>query len=486
MRLGTMNTLYVFYGEDITRDGPTGLDLSRCESKNIIVNDLVNSSFTDVRRRIRAEFERETIRKKMTVEAVVCKRVEGGYHWALRQLKGDNSWGSYMRFASTPGAAMYEQPMVYVQFVDASDEAGTSTAAGELQLSTAAMAIDTEVMDVPTQNTGPFSMAIVDLNEQVEGHSNELDSGDDDRESSDGDDDEDGGGGPSQVRAVAPTMARADIDALVVGHDDTFVRGVGATILQENQHFPSKEAVDMAIRRYAIAISRQHKVKKSDKHLLKVGCIESGCSGRVVARQPAGICKPWTITRMVPHTCELSGTLAKHRNVSAAYVAQIVAPMVKDKIGVSVKSLRDGAADVIGFPISYGKARRAKEAVLEGMYGTYTEAYNMVPRMLHQICEANPGTCVFRMERDHPSGTTGHFILDRIFWAFSQTIQAFHHCRPVISIDGTFLTGQYKGTLLVAVASDANNQLLPIAYAIVESESTLSWLWFLQCLKRVL
>jgi hypothetical protein len=88
------------------------------------------------------------------------------------------------------------------------------------------------------------------------------------------------------------------------------------------------------------------------------------------------------------------------------------------------------------------------------------------------------------MDRPHPNGTPNHFILDRIFWAFSQTIQAFHHCRPVISIDGTFLTGQYRGTLLVAVASDANNQLLPIAYALVESETKESWLWFLMCLKE--
>src|SRR3954465_10899852 len=74
-------------------------------------------------------------------------------------------------------------------------------------------------------------------------------------------------------------------------------------------------------------------------------------------------------------------------------------------------------------------------------------------------------------------------VFGRAFWAFEQCVRAFQHCRPVISIDGTFLTGQYKGTLLVAVASDTNNQLLPIAYALVESESTLSWLWFLQCLK---
>jgi hypothetical protein len=159
MWLGTMNNLYVFYGENITGDGPEGLDLSRCESKNVSVEGLANTSFMDVRRRIRAEFGPEMARKKIIVEAVVCKKVGEGYRWALRQVKGDNSWGSYMKFASTPGAAMYEQPMVYVQFVDASDEPGSSTAAGELQLSIAAMAINTEEMDVshvlvPSQNTG--------------------------------------------------------------------------------------------------------------------------------------------------------------------------------------------------------------------------------------------------------------------------------------------------------------------------------------------
>ena len=187
---------------------------------------------------------------------------------------------------------------------------------------------------------------------------------------------------------------------------------------------------------------------------------------------------------MVPRSCEPSGTLAEHRNISAAYVAQIVAPLVKDKIGCSVKSLQEGAADVIGFPVSYSKARRAKESVLEDMYGTYLQAYNGVPRMLHQIFVSNPGTSVVRMERPRPSGAHNHFFLDRIFWLFAQTKQAFQYCRPVISIDGTFLIGQYTGTLLIAVASDANNQIIPIAYALVKSENTLSWLWFLMCLKN--
>jgi hypothetical protein len=44
------------------------------------------------------------------------------------------------------------------------------------------------------------------------------------------------------------------------------------------------------------------------------------------------------------------------------------------------------------------------------------------------------------------------------------------HCHPVLSIDGTFLLGKYKGTLLVAISCDADNALVPLAFALVERE----------------
>lgn len=52
-------------------------------------------------------------------------------------------------------------------------------------------------------------------------------------------------------------------------------------------------------------------------------------------------------------------------------------------------------------------------------------------------------------------------------------------CRPVISIDGAHLKGSYKGKLLVAASKDANNNILPISYAIVDEETVHSWCWFL-------
>jgi hypothetical protein len=54
--------------------------------------------------------------------------------------------------------------------------------------------------------------------------------------------------------------------------------------------------------------------------------------------------------------------------------------------------------------------------------------------------------------------------------------------RPVIGLDGCFLKGPYKGILLAAVGRNANNNMYPIAIAVVESETKDSWTWFLECL----
>ena len=59
---------------------------------------------------------------------------------------------------------------------------------------------------------------------------------------------------------------------------------------------------------------------------------------------------------------------------------------------------------------------------------------------------------------------------------------SFVSCQPIIELDGCFLKGQYGGELLTVVGHDANNQMLPIAYAIVEVENKDTWSWFLDLL----
>ncbi len=60
---------------------------------------------------------------------------------------------------------------------------------------------------------------------------------------------------------------------------------------------------------------------------------------------------------------------------------------------------------------------------------------------------------------------------------------AFVHCRPVLCMDGIFLTGKYRGHILTTIGVDGNNQVLPLAFAFIESENTDSWYWFLKLVK---
>jgi hypothetical protein len=94
----------------------------------------------------------------------------------------------------------------------------------------------------------------------------------------------------------------------------------------------------------------------------------------------------------------------------------------------------------------------------------------------------NPGTVVqWRFE----DGTEHHQrrIFKYVFWSFGACINAFKECMPVISVDGTHLRGAYKGKLLVAVCKTANNNIMPLAYALADTESVDSWTWFLHNLK---
>ena len=72
------------------------------------------------------------------------------------------------------------------------------------------------------------------------------------------------------------------------------------------------------------------------------------------------------------------------------------------------------------------------------------------------------------------------------FWSFTPCIDGFKYCKPVISIDGTYLYGKYQGKLLITMATDANNKVFPLTFAVVDIESGSSWGWFLECLRETI
>ena len=106
--------------------------------------------------------------------------------------------------------------------------------------------------------------------------------------------------------------------------------------------------------------------------------------------------------------------------------------------------------------------------------------YQKLQKLLLAYKDSDPGTQVsFRSINGNILGT---IIFKYVFWAFAPSIAGFAHYRPVISIDRTHLYGKYKGKLLIAMATDANNEIFPLAFAVVDDETGASWGWFLSCL----
>ena len=73
------------------------------------------------------------------------------------------------------------------------------------------------------------------------------------------------------------------------------------------------------------------------------------------------------------------------------------------------------------------------------------------------------------------SNPTGHPIcaaFDHTFWSFAPFIEGFKYCRPVISIDATFLYEKHHEKLTIATTVDGNSQIFLLAFAIIDEEST--------------
>ncbi|XP_075507588.1 uncharacterized protein LOC142544424 [Primulina tabacum] len=160
------------------------------------------------------------------------------------------------------------------------------------------------------------------------------------------------------------------------------------------------------------------------------------------------------------HTCMSTQVGIDHHNIDVNMIANTLLGIVRCDPAYEIKMC----------------AKSLKRAV-ELVYGTWESSVTLLPKYMGALSKYNPGTVVewkHLRPYDHP-----HKVLNFVFWVFRPCIDGFRHCRNVISVDGTHMYTKYKHKLLIAVTLDANNQVLPLAFALVDEENYESWHWFL-------
>ena len=156
---------------------------------------------------------------------------------------------------------------------------------------------------------------------------------------------------------------------------------------------------------------------------------------------------------------------------------------IKAQFTLYVAAIQASVMEKWGYEISYKKALDGKHKALRHLFGYFCQSYTELPRFFLALEQANLGCVVIWKTFDSNMPNTK--IFQRVFLSFKPSIEGFEHCRLVLSIDGIHLYGKYKGTLMIVMGCDGNNQLFPLTFAIIECENIDSWEWLLACIRNI-
>ncbi|XP_060972583.1 uncharacterized protein LOC133038440 [Cannabis sativa] len=145
------------------------------------------------------------------------------------------------------------------------------------------------------------------------------------------------------------------------------------------------------------------------------------------------------------HTCNLNSRNSYHCTQAAPWVIGYIIKnkYTLDRTNYKEKDIQRDIFDEYGIKMSYKKAWRCREKAVMYVKGTPAESYTKLYGYLYMLEQKNLGTI-----------TDINMLEDKVW-----------------------------GTMLVAIAYDANNQLFPVAFVIINSENHNSWKYFLRKLK---
>ncbi|XP_075108708.1 uncharacterized protein LOC142180391 [Nicotiana tabacum] len=165
----------------------------------------------------------------------------------------------------------------------------------------------------------------------------------------------------------------------------------------------------------------------------------------------------------------------KNKRASAKTLAQYFKNKVQDNPKYKVKDMRGELDTDLSLNVTKSTLKRAKRLALEKLEGSFLDDYNKLEAYGQEIKHSNPGSdVVINISNDALAEGKRRFL--RMYICF----QAMKHgwkdvLRPLIGLDGTFLKGKCKGQLLVAIGQDCMNQFYPLAWAVVDKDSSRTW-----------
>ncbi|XP_022893941.1 uncharacterized protein LOC111408408 [Olea europaea var. sylvestris] len=278
----------------------------------------------------------------------------------------------------------------------------------------------------------------------------------------------------------------ADVDEELLSHSkspDTcyWISTVNMPDLTEREIFFTKKELYSRICLLALREKFQFQVSRSSQKMLTVVCADDNCKWmlRASSVKQSAIFMIRKFNNV--HTCPIDYRRNAHQHATSSVIAEQIMGKLDNTYGsYDPTAIARDMEREFGVKICYHQARREKVAALHLRCGTLGDSFQKLSSYCHVLGESNPGTVTY-IEIDT------HNKIHYLFLAFGASIRGYlHYMRPVICVDSSHLKGPYKGTLLLTTAQDANKQIYPLAWGIVDTEMNRLWMWFLSNLKDLI
>ena len=242
--------------------------------------------------------------------------------------------------------------------------------------------------------------------------------------------------------------------------------------MQLHDRFESIAAAREAIKRYVLDNGESFRCNKSDKKRYSIICKEDSCGFGIRAFKSSK--EVVSITIFKPHTCNPAIHYSNPQAHSVSYLIEHHRAAIIDNRKITTHQIRSNERLQFNNEIGYMPAYRTIQAVLTEMYSDEAESFSKFPALAERFRAADPvNYCKIAHHKQ-----TGHF--QAAFFAPAGCRNATRFMRQLIGIDGTHTGSRFWMTLLIAVGIDANDETLPVAWALVPIESEAWWTWFLK------
>jgi len=213
-------------------------------------------------------------------------------------------------------------------------------------------------------------------------------------------------------------------------------------------------------------------------------CVSHTCLWRVYATELEEIDRFEIKCATQLHTCSVDARGDFHKQASIAVIGKLVrTKYLGVGRGPRPNELRKMLRDEFNLNVSYLKAWRAQEIAMDNAMRSAMGSYTLIQPYFKLPLETNPNSLVALDTEKYNKGVERFRYL---FFALPAAVHGYAYMRKVMVIVETHLRGRYGGCLIAASAQDANFQVFPITFGIVNSENDDAWTWFMERLTEAI